>query len=154
MFKFVLILAILPAVVFGKIKFTACNEGGPQPDWLAIEGCDEDSLCLIYNRVPVKMTGQITTQYAAEELTSSLVAFINIVTLPLELPPEIVDGCNALGGGCPVAEDETRSLTAEFVVDSPLNNIKPFIQLKIVNEEKTVVMCVRTQVDLQNPQNP
>lgn len=76
------------------------------------------------------------------------------VTLPLELPPEIVDGCNALGGGCPVAEDETRSLTAEFVVDSPLNNIKPFIQLKIVNEEKTVVMCVRTQVDLQNPQNP
>ena len=123
--------------------------GGPLPNWIEIPDCDEAG-CTVYNGVPVDMTGEIMSLYSAEALTTKLKAFLSIIELPLELPEDIVDGCNAIDGGCPVAAGETRGITANFVVDSTFDNINPDIELSITNETDDLVMCVRTSVTLRN----
>lgn len=149
MFKYALVLALIPAVVFADISFTSCKAGGPLPTSISVKGCDE-SKCVLYNGLPVQMTGLITTHHDSNELTTSLEAFLGIVTLPMELPEDVVDGCNALEGGCPVSAGETRGLAAEFVVDSPFSGIPVDIELSITNEKEELVMCVRTTIYLEN----
>lgn len=117
------------------------------PTWLAIEGCYSYG-CIIYNGVPLVMTGELVASYDAKELTTSLRAYIGIIGLDQELPDDIVNGCNSVKGGCPIAQGETRQIEAVFTVDSALSNISPYIELTIVNEDKTVVMCVRVKVTL------
>lgn len=148
MFKYALILAFVPAFALA-MDFAACKSGGPMPSSVEIVGCDT-AICTIYNGVPVQMRGQMITTVPANELTTSLTAFLSIITLPLELPEDIVDGCRTLEGGCPVSEGEVRDLSAEFVVDSTFSDIKPDIELSFVNEDGKEFMCVRTTVDLQN----
>lgn len=96
------------------------------------------------------MTGEITSSYNAEELTSSLRAYLGIVPIDLTLPEEIADGCQAVEGNCPISAGETRGIVAFFVVDTTYTKISPSIELKIVNENGELVMCVSTVVTLNN----
>lgn len=152
MFKYVLVLAILPALVFGgSINFEECSRNkGPLPKSIEIEGCDESG-CTIYNRVPVQMTGVLVSEMDAQELTTTLTAWLSIISLDLELPEDIVDGCNAVEGGCPVSTGEERNISAAFEVDSTFSNISPAIELTLTNEAGDIFMCVRTTVTLMNP---
>lgn len=94
------------------------------------------------------MKGEMTVAYESNTLTTSLFAYLSIIELPLELPPEIVDGCQAVTGGCPVKEGELRGINAQFTVNTTLSGIEPDIELSIVNENNVRVMCVRTRVQL------
>lgn len=104
--------------------------------------------CNIYNGLPVELTGEFTSIYDANELTTTLKAYISIIGLDMALPDEIADGCQSLEGGCPIASGETRDIKATFTVDTTFKDISPAIELKIVNENDDVVMCVRTTVNL------
>lgn len=150
MFKYALILALIPALTLAEITFISCKEGGPLPTSISVAGCDE-TRCVLYNRVPVQITGLITAHHDSHELTTGLKAFLGIVSLPMELPEDVVDGCKALEGGCPVKAGETRGLSAMFVVDSEFSGIKADIELSITNEQKQLVMCLRTSIYLENP---
>ena len=114
---------------------------------MAIEGCDETG-CTIYNNEDIILTGEITSLDDAEKLTVALKATMLGINIPMELPEDIEDGCNALIGGCPVGAGETRDIVTSFMVESTLTNIKPDIELSITNEAGTLVMCVRTTVTL------
>lgn len=94
------------------------------------------------------MQGEMVVAYDSKTLTTSLYAYLSIIELPLELPEEIVDGCQAVTGGCPVFAGELRSINAQFTVNTTLSGIDPDIELSIVNEDNVRVMCVRTAVQL------
>lgn len=149
MLKIALLLVVLPALVLGgRIKISACKNGGPMPNYIEVDNCDEKE-CVVYNLVPVNMNGEITTKHSAQDLTVSLKAFLSIIELPMELPEDMVDGCQAIERNCPVAVNETRGIATTFIVDSPFADITPDIELSIHNELNELVMCVRTTVTLR-----
>lgn len=101
--------------------------------------------------MPLIVTGQFIASFDANKLSTSLKAYVAGIGLEQALPDEIKDGCNSVEGGCPIAIGETRDINVAFTVDSPLKDISPDIELKIMNENSVVVMCVRTKVTLKNP---
>lgn len=117
------------------------------PIWVRIAGCDLDS-CTIYNGVDVKVDAFLIARHSASELKTTLNAFLLGIQMPLELPPEIVDGCQAIGGICPIFVDQELEVAVSVLINTTLSNIKPDIELAMLNEVGETVMCARTTVNL------
>lgn len=109
-------------------------------------GCDENS-CNIANGNKIVLSAELTTVNSASKIKATLNAFIyGIPYYNFDLPPEKKNGCLAFDSGCPVAAKETYLIGTEFLVEAPLTNIKPDIELILANEFGARVMCVRTSI--------
>lgn len=85
---------------------------------------------------------------AASGLTTTVIGFVTIIEINLDLPDHVRDGCQTLEKGCPVAVGDFRAIGSTFVVQSPLSNISPAIEYRVVNEAGAVFVCVRTFVQV------
>lgn len=151
MFRYIVILAILPALIMGqdnRITYEACKDGGPLPDWVEIEGCSLTH-CDISASNPLSVRAQLVARNNASGLTVSLRGYLlGIIGMDLTLPEEIQDGCNIIN--CPVTEGEVVDVTVETALEMTEIAIGAdvTIELLVVNEESTRVMCVRTNVSI------
>lgn len=148
MLKFVLILAVLPAVILGdRIAFTACNGGGPLPTWAAVEGCSMDG-CTVVNGAEITLSAELPVTVGANSLITTVDARWAIIEDQLELPDHVLDGCNAFESGCPLTVGNTEFITNSFVVAARISNITPTIEFAMTNENGEKVICVQTQINL------
>ena len=149
MFRYIAVLAILPALIMGEIAFEACRDGGHLPNWVAINDCDTSG-CRIVRNEPLHVTGEIFSLTHSEALYVQMNAFILGIEMPLELEPEVADGCQVVPTGCPVTAGQTVRIETTTVVEVPdlAVGLSLPVELSVTNENSERVMCVRTTVTI------
>lgn len=88
-----------------------------------------------------------TAELGAESLQTTVIGYV-VVPIPLPLPDHVSDGCQTVAGGCPIAVGETRDFGSTFVIQSPLSNITPAVEYRVVNEAGQTFICVRTFIEV------
>lgn len=170
MLKIALILAVLPAVILaGRISSPPVsqpffneecadiiiinnspfsflgNAGGPTPNWAEVEGCNE-SECVVVNGATITLSAELPVSVPANALTTRVNAQWAIFNEDLQLPAEVVNGCNSFPGGCPLTVDSTEVISNSFMVAARFSNITPNIEFIMTNEAGERVICVRTSI--------
>lgn len=120
------------------------------PHWVTVEGCDGES-CRIVNGQEVVLSAGLVTEVPANTLTSTLTGYWLMMSMKLELPEFVKNGCNFMPDGCPVPIKQDLELTTTFVVKASFDNIKPAIEFRVTTETGAVFMCVRTKLSLVSP---
>lgn len=153
MFRYLAILAILPAIIMARddlVSIRACNGGGHMPTWVAIQGCNTAE-CRIVKGEPVVVAGEVTTVNDSETLSVSMVAMVLGLELELDLPADVRDGCNVVPNGCPIHAGSTLEINASAVIGLPEINLPQAtipIEMRVVNNNGERVLCVQTDVIL------
>ena len=121
------------------------NAGGPLPNWAEVEGCNE-SECVVVNNQPLTLSAELPVIVGASSLTTRVTASWSIINTELELPADVINGCNAFPNGCPLVTGNTETLSSTFVVTAAFSNITPTIEFIMTNEAGERVVCVRTDI--------
>lgn len=149
MFRYLAILAVLPAMILGgEVKTQICAGGGNQALSIHIEGCDLEG-CLLRQNQAVIVSGQVHTLEDAKELTVKLTAWLDgEVPVELILPAEAQDGCKAVN--CPLIGGQRLDINFQVTIevdDWPVGREVP-IELEVANESGKLVFCTRTTFEV------
>lgn len=149
MFKYLAILAILPALIMGDdyVTFTACRAGGHQPDWVQIEGCNTLS-CTVSRTAPISVRAQVYTIQDSQELDVNMVAIVLGQEVVLGLPEEVSNGCNVVN--CPLIAGNTVMIEASALIEIQeyAVGLTVPVELSATNETGERVFCVNTSVTI------
>uniref|UniRef100_A0A1Q3FDP9 Putative major epididymal secretory protein he1 n=1 Tax=Culex tarsalis TaxID=7177 RepID=A0A1Q3FDP9_CULTA len=136
MFKFVILIALLPAVMLQNadninyedwdvIPFRPCAGARPPPTSLRIENCPQMP-CQLRRGTTAMMAMDYTSLTDATSLRPTVTATALGVTAPYELPASVAAACNWLvGARCPTSTGE--ELTWHMTM--PITAIYPLVSL-------------------------
>ncbi|XP_058128737.1 uncharacterized protein LOC131288152 [Anopheles ziemanni] len=144
MYKFLLIAALLPAIVFGQTPFRACGGGRPTPASLSIEGCTALP-CTITSGAPLIARGfGIVSPVATPTLTAYLNAFLLGLDVGFEIPADLEDACavGIVGASCPIAAGQSFDYELNYSMELPLTGITVQVQVGLTAADGTPVTCV------------
>lgn len=89
-----------------------------------------------------------TAEISAQTLTTTVIGYVAVIEINLDLPDHVRDGCQTVNGGCPIPVGDIRDIGSTFIVRSPLSNINPAIEYRVTTETGAVFICVRTNIQL------
>uniref|UniRef100_A0A182PQU6 MD-2-related lipid-recognition domain-containing protein n=1 Tax=Anopheles epiroticus TaxID=199890 RepID=A0A182PQU6_9DIPT len=144
MYKFLLIAALLPAVVFGQTPFRPCSNGQPTPASLNIEGCTALP-CTITSGAPLVARGiGIVSPVATPTLTADLTARLLGLDVGFEIPEELRDACavGISGASCPIAAGQTFDYELNYAMELPLVGITVQVEVGLTAADGTAVTCI------------
>lgn len=147
MFRFLALLALVPAILAGRVTFEACRDGGHLPNWIEITGCSLDS-CPISRTGYLSVRGEVTTLTSSEQLAVSMSTFILGLEVHLDLPANIADGCQVTA--CPLSAGNTVLIeaTTQIPIEEYAVGMTLPVEMAVVNENANRVFCVRTSVTI------
>ncbi|XP_058128738.1 mite group 2 allergen-like Ixo r 2 [Anopheles ziemanni] len=142
MIKFLLIAAILPAVVFGQTPFRPCS-GRPAPVSVNIEGCTALP-CDIVSGVPLRAHATITTPVATPTVTAYLRATLFGLDLGFNIPEDLQDACavGITGASCPLTAGQTFDYTLEYAMVLPIVGITAQVEVGLRAADGTYITCI------------
>uniref|UniRef100_A0A1Y9H2B1 MD-2-related lipid-recognition domain-containing protein n=1 Tax=Anopheles dirus TaxID=7168 RepID=A0A1Y9H2B1_9DIPT len=144
MYKFLLIVALLPAVVFGQTPFRPCSGGRPTPSSLNIVGCTSLP-CTIQSGVPLVAHGiGITSPVATPTLTAHLTARLLGLDVGFEIPDDLRDACavGIVGASCPISAGQVFDYTLNYSMELPLTGITVQVEVGLTAADGTPVTCI------------
>ena len=103
---------------------------------------------MVVNGAEITLSAELPVIVGASSITTRVDASWSIINTELELPPHVVDGCNAFANGCPITVGSTETISNSFVVTAAFSNITPTIEFIMTNEAGERVICVRTDIRL------
>uniref|UniRef100_A0A182JES7 MD-2-related lipid-recognition domain-containing protein n=2 Tax=Anopheles atroparvus TaxID=41427 RepID=A0A182JES7_ANOAO len=144
MYKFLLIAALLPAIVFGQTPFRACSGGRPTPASVNIVGCSALP-CTITSGVPLTAIGiGIVSPVATPTLTAHLTARLLGLDVGFEIPEDLRDACavGISGASCPIAAGQTFDYELNYAMELPLTGITVQVEVGLTAADGTPVTCI------------
>ncbi|XP_052890161.1 NPC intracellular cholesterol transporter 2-like [Anopheles moucheti] len=140
MIRALLLIALVPAVVYGNVG-RACDGDRPQATNVNIVGCSAPPCDLIRGQDVIAYI-DFTTDRAVTTMTTVPTATALGITAPYPLPAEFANTCAWLeGSSCPLSanEDVTYRLTIPVLPIYPLVSLS--IEIDIVDETNESVAC-------------
>lgn len=102
--------------------------------------------CNVQSNTPLHVSGEVIAQTASSYLAVTLHAVVLNQYIPLALPQDVADGCNATQ--CPLVPQSTVRIEATLNIDTPdiIRGLTVPIELAVTNESSDRIFCVRTWV--------
>uniref|UniRef100_A0A182JR69 MD-2-related lipid-recognition domain-containing protein n=1 Tax=Anopheles christyi TaxID=43041 RepID=A0A182JR69_9DIPT len=131
MYKFLLIVAILPAIAFGQTPFRPCRGGGPTPDSVAIEGCSLLPCTIVSGSPLVARANGIRTPVATPTVEAHITARVLGLDVGFTIPEDLRDACavGISGASCPLAAGQQFDYTLNYAMSLPLTGISAAIEV-------------------------
>ncbi|XP_052870276.1 NPC intracellular cholesterol transporter 2-like [Anopheles cruzii] len=145
MYKFLLIAALLPAVVFGQsTPFRQCSSGAPVPSNVYIEGCTALPCTVVSGGTLVAHGNGITTPVATASVTAHIVARVLGLDVGFEIPDGLRDACavGISGATCPLAAGTTFDYTLNYSMELPLVGITAQVEVGLTAADGTAITCI------------
>uniref|UniRef100_A0A4Y0BWA7 MD-2-related lipid-recognition domain-containing protein n=1 Tax=Anopheles funestus TaxID=62324 RepID=A0A4Y0BWA7_ANOFN len=144
MYKFLLIAALLPAVVFGQTPFRPCGNGIPTPASLNIEGCTSLPCTVVSGGGLVARGIGIVSPVATPTLEAHLTARLLGLDVGFEIPEDLRDACavGISGASCPIAAGESFDYELNYSMELPLVGITVQVQVGLTAADGTDVTCI------------
>ncbi|XP_049278148.1 NPC intracellular cholesterol transporter 2 homolog a-like [Anopheles funestus] len=144
MYKFLLIAALLPAVVFGQTPFRPCGNGIPTPASLNIEGCTSLPCTVVSGAGLVARGIGIVSPVATPTLEAHLTARLLGLDVGFEIPEDLRDACavGISGASCPIAAGESFDYELNYSMELPLVGITVQVQVGLTAADGTDVTCI------------
>ncbi|XP_055312704.1 uncharacterized protein LOC129574568 [Sitodiplosis mosellana] len=138
-----LILAVIATA--NAVVFSKCDQD-PEAVKVVIDNCN-DNYCEVKRSQPAKMEVTFKTAKQATELTGTIHALINGVWIPWPMGAAGKVCRNLSKGQCPVAEntEATYAVSIKVPFVAPVGT-KTVVQIRISDQDKTVVACTRIPV--------
>ncbi|XP_035782414.1 uncharacterized protein LOC118461319 [Anopheles albimanus] len=144
MYKFLLIAALLPAIVFGQTPFRPCSGGRPTPASVNIEGCTALPCTIVSGgRLVARATG-ITTPVATNGVEAYIVARVLGLDVGFDIPEDLADACavGISGASCPLAAGTTFDYTLDYSMELPLVGITAQIEVGLIADNGQTITCI------------
>ena len=125
--------------------------GGDLPTDIRMPDCPDMDCGLIIGEVSTIEIDFVVAR-GATSMTAVVRAFMGIIEIPYDLPPEAADGCsNLIAGACPVTAGEEVSYRLQMAVDAPINNIPVTIEGSMYDETNTLIACFSMDTTIGTP---
>uniref|UniRef100_A0AAG5CYH5 MD-2-related lipid-recognition domain-containing protein n=1 Tax=Anopheles atroparvus TaxID=41427 RepID=A0AAG5CYH5_ANOAO len=150
MYKFLLIAALLPAIVFGQTPFRACSGGRPTPASLNIAGCSTLP-CSIISGVPLVATAMgITTTVATPTVDAYITARLLGLDLGFQIPEDLQNACavGITGASCPLAAGQTFDYTLNYSLVLPITGIVAQVEVGLTAADGSTITCVEIDASI------
>ncbi|XP_062537614.1 NPC intracellular cholesterol transporter 2-like [Armigeres subalbatus] len=150
MFKFLLIAALVPAIL-AQTPVRQCANGAGMPQTVDINGCTT-SPCPIPNGAPIIAFAQgITSPVATNGLESYIVIRLAGLQIPFPMPDGLEDAC-AVGtapGTCPVSAGQVFDYTLNHHGEPlGLTGVTVTAEVGLLADDGTVVGCLQFDVQI------
>lgn len=150
---FIILFLAAVTVRADEITITPCRNGGNMPNFVSVEGCNQEG-CTIWDGVPVVVTGQLNTTTISEVLTVRLVAAITedeTDDMVMDLPEEVSDGCRMVPSGCPLVAGQVVDIRVVAALDVPefARGATLPLEMMVTNERDYRVLCFQTMVTVE-----
>ncbi|XP_058451848.1 NPC intracellular cholesterol transporter 2-like [Malaya genurostris] len=150
MFKFLLISALVPALLLAQTTFPrACPNGAPMPAYGEVNGCTA-SPCTIPVGAPIVA---FANGIVSEQNTDTLTAHISIraagLEIPFPIPDDLKDACETgtAPGTCPVSIGQEFDYTLDYEGDPvPISNVTVQIEVGLAGDSGEDVTCIAFEV--------
>ncbi|XP_055616066.1 NPC intracellular cholesterol transporter 2-like [Toxorhynchites rutilus septentrionalis] len=144
MFKYLLLVALVPALAQARTPVRQCGNRAPLPEFVDINGCTSMP-CQIRNGETLDAVGEgIVSPVATTRLLTYINVRVGIITLPITIPPELEDACLAgIEPGCPLAAGQRFNFRL-LMEDLELPNLAltARVEVGMRADDGTVVSCV------------
>uniref|UniRef100_A0A182U7G8 MD-2-related lipid-recognition domain-containing protein n=1 Tax=Anopheles melas TaxID=34690 RepID=A0A182U7G8_9DIPT len=149
MYKFLLIVAILPAIAFGQTPFRPCRAGGPVPDSVAIEGCTALPCTIVSGSPLIARATGIRSPVATPTVEAHIVARVLGLDVGFRIPEELRDACavGISGASCPLAAGQQFDYTLNYAMTLPLTGITAQVEVGLTAADGTRITCI--EIDAQ-----
>lgn len=170
MFKFVVLLALVPAI-FATTGIVKCRDGTPLPDYVNVAGC-EQAPCQIAIGTAAQMTlGFLACKYFStdgyvvkfggfigfplspcvaneiETFTAKVNAGVGPLWVPYPLPADVADGCRGLeGSSCPISAGEYAVYNFYFPIEESYPKISVSVELSLHDAKDNKFVCAMIPV--------
>uniref|UniRef100_A0A182YG97 ML domain-containing protein n=1 Tax=Anopheles stephensi TaxID=30069 RepID=A0A182YG97_ANOST len=144
MYKFLLIVALLPAVIFGQTPFRPCIGGGPTPASVNIEGCTSLPCTIVSGSPLVARANGIVTPVATPTVQANIVARVLGLDIGFQIPDDLADACavGITGASCPLAAGTTFDYTLNYAMTLPLTGITAQVEVGLTAADGTRITCI------------
>uniref|UniRef100_A0A182TA14 MD-2-related lipid-recognition domain-containing protein n=1 Tax=Anopheles maculatus TaxID=74869 RepID=A0A182TA14_9DIPT len=149
MYKFLLIVALLPAVAFGQTPFRPCIGGGPTPASVNIEGCTALPCRVVSGSPLVAHATGIVTPVATPTVEAHIVARLLGLDVGFVIPDELADACTVgiTGASCPLSAGTEFDYTLNYAMTLPLTGITAQVEVGLTAADGTTITCI--EIDAQ-----
>ncbi|XP_053685505.1 NPC intracellular cholesterol transporter 2 homolog a-like [Sabethes cyaneus] len=145
MYQFLLIAALVPALVLGQTPVRQCPNGASLPATVDINGCT-GTPCPIQNNSPILAHGWDIVSHVD---TPTLTAYISVrllgLEIPFPMPEELIDACQAgtPPGTCPLSVGQSFDYTLDHPgMELPVVGATVQVEVGLTAADGTDVTCV------------
>uniref|UniRef100_U5EZP3 Putative ml domain salivary peptide n=1 Tax=Corethrella appendiculata TaxID=1370023 RepID=U5EZP3_9DIPT len=152
MFRYLILVALVPAIVFG-VEFNKCSKG-PAPLSLSVVGCDSQPCNLVRGKnTEFQFLFEVLSD--VDELRTTVFATVFGLTTEYPLPSEFSNVCEHIGTDkCPLEKGEqiTVSLSIPVLEFYPLISLNIEISLVEKNNTSIVHSCFNLDAKVVEPE--
>ncbi|XP_058812955.1 NPC intracellular cholesterol transporter 2-like [Topomyia yanbarensis] len=145
MYKLLLLVSLVPALVLGITPVRQCPNGAGLPATVDINGCTALP-CPIQNNSPIVAHGlDIVSPVDTATLTAHISVRLLGLEIPFPIPPELVDACAAgvEPGTCPVSVGQVFDYTLDHPgMELPVVGVTVQVEVGLTADNGAHVTCV------------
>nr|XP_029715529.1 uncharacterized protein LOC115259156 [Aedes albopictus] len=151
MIKFLLCVALVPAIALADVNFRACPDGVPTPESLTVNNCTESSCVLVPGEPLYALASGIVSPVDSDTATAYVVVRVDELEVVYQIPRDQVDACTGgIIGGCPIVAGTPFNYAVaydELVI--PANDFQVEIEFGLIGEGGVKLGCVRFDAYVQ-----
>ncbi|KAL9893653.1 uncharacterized protein LOC119642570 [Glossina fuscipes] len=152
MFKyFVAFLAILSYCVTATIV-RQCQNGGPLPLNVNIEGCSEPPCDVIKNETAIMRIHFVGTKNNIRSIAAQVKAKVFGLTVPYPLPQHVADVCSNLmyEAMCPIYKTEDVVYQFNFFVETIFPEIPVTVEISLTDNSRELIACFSCDIKVKS----
>ncbi|XP_062551419.1 uncharacterized protein LOC134216571 [Armigeres subalbatus] len=146
MFKFLLIVALVPAITLAGVSFRPCPNNAPLPKSLTVNDCIGNDCVLVAKKSLYSVGVGLIGRFNSKTATTKLIARSrNGGDLGFKTPRGLVNACNgSISGGCPIVAGKAFNYSVYIdVLDIPAINLPVEIEVNLTGDSGVPLTCAR-----------